>query len=1029
MLYSHSADPILREEDFQNPGSEYRGAPFWAWNCKLDQEELLRQLDVMKTMGFGGAHMHARTGMETPYLSNEHMALVKACIEKCRQEHMLAWLYDEDRWPSGFAGGLVTKDPQFRARHLLFTATPYDPSKPPLTWHPTGGTAQRTENGTLLACYDIVLDENGCLASANLIAPDTPAVGRKWYAYAETAVAGPRFNNQTYVNTMEPKAIQRFLETTYDRYYAFVGDDFGDVVPAIFADEPQLALQNTLDFADSPKDLFLPWTTDLPETFRTTYGTDLLTHLPELIWNLPQGQYSPIRYQFHDHTAERFARSFADTCGKWCQEHGILFTGHLACETTLAFQTRAIGEAMRSYRSFQLPGIDMLCNHYEYTTAKQAQSAVHQYGREGLMSELDGVTGWTFDFRGHKLHGDWQAALGVTLRVPHLSLVSLKGEAKRDYPASINYQSPWWEDYAFVEDHFARICTALTRGNPLVKVAVIHPIESFWLHWGPAEQCAGRMDQIERNFQDVTRWLLTGSIDFDFISEALLPELCTKGGAPLQVGEMAYDAVVVPGCETLRTSTLERLETFRAAGGKLIFLGDAPTLENAMPSDTGRKLWEQSDKAGFSQESLLHALQAQRMIEIRNANGSRTNNLLHQLRRDGNGLWLFVAHGCEPYNKDIPTAQHIRISLKGTYQVTLYDTLTGNILPIDHTHQNSCTIINATLYDYDSLLLHLEESETAVSVPVAPAVPGRDLPVSKLVSYRLSEPNVYLMDKAEFALDDGDYRPELELLRADHILRQELGWPTREQNVAQPWVVEEPTVTHSVRLRFTVESAVDVPNVKLATEDAELAEIRFNGQTITAKPDGWFTDKSIQTIPLGTLPQGISTIEICLPFGQRTNVEWCYLLGDFGVYLAGEARLIVARPEKLGFDSVVGQMLPHYGGNIAYELPVETHGGRLCVTVPHYAGAAIRVSVDGQTIGHVAYPPYKLDLGIWDAGHHTITLTLLGTRENCFGPLHMADLEDHWIEPQSWRTTGAKWTDSYRVKPLGICSKPIITEY
>ena len=57
------------------------------------------------------------------------------------------------------------------------------------------------------------------------------------------------------------------------------------------------------------------------------------------------------------------------------------------------------------------------------------------------MSELYGVTSWSFDFRRHKLQGDWQAALGITLRVPHLSWVSMKGEAKRDYPASINYQS------------------------------------------------------------------------------------------------------------------------------------------------------------------------------------------------------------------------------------------------------------------------------------------------------------------------------------------------------------------------------------------------------------------------------------------------------------------------------------------------------------------------------------------------------------------------------------------------------------
>ena len=117
MLYPRSKEPQLSDELFHNPSSEYRGAPFWAWNCELKEDELLWQLDVMKQMGLGGAHMHVRTGMATPYLSDEHMGLVKACVEKCRKEKMLAWLYDEDRWPSGAAGGIGTNHSHLALRH------------------------------------------------------------------------------------------------------------------------------------------------------------------------------------------------------------------------------------------------------------------------------------------------------------------------------------------------------------------------------------------------------------------------------------------------------------------------------------------------------------------------------------------------------------------------------------------------------------------------------------------------------------------------------------------------------------------------------------------------------------------------------------------------------------------------------------------------------------------------------------------------------------------------------------------------
>ncbi|HPU58647.1 MAG TPA: hypothetical protein PLG48_03950, partial [Candidatus Avimonas sp.] len=125
MLYPKSKSSKLDKELFKNPTSEYRGTPFWAWNCELDSDLLKRQIEYLKKMGFGGFHMHSRSGMATQYLSDEFMGLVKDCVEKAKGEQMLAWLYDEDRWPSGAAGGLVTKNPEYRARHLLFTPTPY----------------------------------------------------------------------------------------------------------------------------------------------------------------------------------------------------------------------------------------------------------------------------------------------------------------------------------------------------------------------------------------------------------------------------------------------------------------------------------------------------------------------------------------------------------------------------------------------------------------------------------------------------------------------------------------------------------------------------------------------------------------------------------------------------------------------------------------------------------------------------------------------------------------------------------------
>ena len=86
MLYKKNSEKVLSGELFKNPTSEYRGAPFWAWNCKMNKEMLTEQIEILKEMGFGGFHMHSRTGMDHEYLGEEFMELVSACVEKMHEK-------------------------------------------------------------------------------------------------------------------------------------------------------------------------------------------------------------------------------------------------------------------------------------------------------------------------------------------------------------------------------------------------------------------------------------------------------------------------------------------------------------------------------------------------------------------------------------------------------------------------------------------------------------------------------------------------------------------------------------------------------------------------------------------------------------------------------------------------------------------------------------------------------------------------------------------------------------------------------
>ncbi|MBR2965314.1 MAG: hypothetical protein IKC34_02055 [Clostridia bacterium] len=1015
MLYDKNrSTPNLDKELFKKPTAEYRAAPFWAWNCDLDEKELLRQIEVFREMGFGGFHIHVRTGMSTPYLSDEFMKLISSCTGRAKDIGLLSWLYDEDRYASGSAGGLVTKNPEFRQRILCFSCKP---------------DYQTSDSTLILGRYDIVLDESKTLSSYKMLADGENAVGTVWTVYREIAPSTAWYNNLPYVDSLNPKAMQRFIEVTHERYYETVGDEFGKTIPSIFTDEPKCSGKGFLKLAEAKTDVTLPWTDDFDETYTKAYGESIIEKLPELIWNLPGGEPSVTRYRYHDHVTERLCSAFTDQCGKWCDEHGILLTGHMNGEPTLDYQTLTAGDVMRAYRAFSLPGIDMLFGNRELNTAKQGQSAARQYGREGLMSELYGGTGWDFDFRGHKINADWQAAFGVTARVPHLSWVSMKGNAKRDYPASIFYQSSWHKEYAYIEDHFARVATALTRGAPVVKVGVIHPVESYWLHYGPRDQNNLVCSAMEENFKNLSDWLLRGCIDFDFICESLFPSQCERGSSPLKVGKMSYDVIVVPECETLRSTTLERLEDFLSDGGKLIFMGNAPRYENAFVSERGRRLFEKSTTLSFNRAAILGELAPYRSIDIRNPDGSYSTNLVHTLRRDNSGSWLFIAHLDDPATPDVAQLGTFRVTVFGKYVPELWDTMSGDIKPVEYRYDGENTVITLRLYDYDSALLFLADGEGAgYTVPRVKASESC-ISIPNSVPFSLDEPNVLLLDTAKYALDGDELQDTEEILRLDRKLREKTGLPNRDFRVAQPWVLKKVEPRYTVTLEFEIESEIDVENPVLALEDADKAKITFNGEDVVYSDIGYYTDAAIRKTALPAIKAGKNILTIKLPFDERENIECCYLLGDFGVKVNGRRKIITDLPKTVAFDDITNQGFPFYGGAITYHIPIECDGvSEYDVTTSHYRAGVLTYALDGEKCATVALPPYKESIGVPKEGNHTLSVTAYISRYNCFGNIHCADEMRISSSPGSWVTKDSSWTYEYRLRRKGIISSPVITK-
>ena len=140
-------------------------------------------------MGFGGFNMHPRAGMATKYLSEDFMNCVKACVDEAKKRGMYAWLYDEDKWPSGFAGGYVTKIPEYRFRFLRICENM-------LESEPKDSAISNGER-YFVAAYDVMCTSDGRIVTYKRIDEADRAEGRKMYAYCDCIYNSPWYNNTT----------------------------------------------------------------------------------------------------------------------------------------------------------------------------------------------------------------------------------------------------------------------------------------------------------------------------------------------------------------------------------------------------------------------------------------------------------------------------------------------------------------------------------------------------------------------------------------------------------------------------------------------------------------------------------------------------------------------------------------------------------------------------------------------------------------------------------------------------------------
>lgn len=1049
MIYPGNQSETLDEELFLRPTVQYRGIPFWSWNCRVTEEQIDWQLDCFKEMGFGGVDIHPRTGLDIEYLGKEYRNLIRYTVKKCREKGLLCWLYDDDRFPSGCADGIVTKDWHMRERYLLLTTR--RGRQDDGSFLLPGFCSDRNSfekmldeggkpAGYFAAAYSMTMEDGRISEYRRLHSDDeiSQALERGEqvrFAYVKLLEGENWFEGQAYVDVLNPAAVRAFIDVTHETYLHEIGDEFGRTVPAIFTDEPRLAprikLPQQMIAAASDQDAVVPYSEVFAGRLAERFGIDALDIAPEYVWELSGGRKSRSRYIYRNVLCDCFNEAFLDQISAWCHRHKIMMTGHVMGEESLLSQVHYLGDCMRCYRNMDLPGIDILVDERQLLTVKQAVSVSRQYGRKGTVSELYGVTNWDCNFKTYKLQGDWQAALGITVRVPHLSWMSMQGEAKRDWPGSIFYQSPWYREFSYLEDYFARLNTVLTRGNAVVRIGVIHPVESMWMHYGPLDQSGMRCKEMNERLNTLAEGLLYRTIDFDFVSEALLPEL--HGSRPTALA--SYQAIIVPGLTTIRSTTLDALEQFHRAGGKLIFMGEIPSLENAEVSGRAQRLAAESICISDSVHELLSVLEEERDVEIRKADGRYSDNLFYQLRRDGGCLWLFCCHVNAKRSGTSAVEKYV-IWVRGAYDVVCYDAMTGAARKVSSRMQKKeeCgwTCIPWDAYAEDSLLLRLNPAEPMPDCSPQTGSAGQNTAqykiqyktvqrLERIDSYSRQEKNMLLLDYAGFQVDDGPIHEKQEILRLDNEIRRELGFELRNGVMKQPWAMQE-RETHKVTLLYEFVSDMET-DAWLGIERPESCRIYLNGEEIQKTDCGYYVDTAIRMIALPKLYRGMNYLRIEVLYHQKSNLENLYLLGDFDVEAGYRTAAVRERRKQLQIGEITRQGMPFYTGNLEYRFSVIIEeDGEYSLHVPHFNAPLLAVSADGERKGLIAFAPHRLSLGYLKAGEHVITVCLYGNRYNGFGMLHNANEENIWLGPDSYRTTGDDWTDCYCLKPAGIMS-------
>ena len=531
---------------------------WWWFGPAVVKPEIARELDVMHAAGIGGVELAAEypLALDDPakgirnlrYGSPEYADLLRFANEHATGLGMRVDLTLGSGWPYG--GPDIPIDLAAGRLRVVAVAVPSAGAELPKLEEGESFVAAFVAKGTAQH-FDAKTARRvpGDTLPAELAQPEgsEPQVELFFIAsHTKQMVKRAAFGGEGYVlDHMARPAIEHYLDTR------------GDDLMGVFANRPPYAI-----FSDSLEVYGSDWTKELPAEFARRRGYDLISHLPEL-WEGGTPEAESVRHDWGVTLSDLVRDNYLHPMADYAAAHQTKFRSQTYGEPAVTLADEHIP---------QLPEGEGPQWH-AFSTTRWASSANHVYGNKVTSAE---TFTWLHSpaFRATpldmKAEADCMFLEGVNQIVGHGFPYSAPGVEEPGWSlyaaAALNDHNPWWPVMHDVTAYLQRVSWAMRQGEPANDVALLLPEDDAQAAFHPGQVSV--TNEMRRKISpELMGAILDSGYNVDYIDLAAIDQ---RG--------LHYPIVVVPPTERMPLRGVKALEAYVAGGGKLVFLGQTPTL-------------------------------------------------------------------------------------------------------------------------------------------------------------------------------------------------------------------------------------------------------------------------------------------------------------------------------------------------------------------------------------------------------------------------------------------------------------------